>query len=304
MAGTEALDLIHSAHNSAFLRPSQLPVPSTLILAPGSRIASVIRGPAATEQLLPIIEALSAGEEAWQTLSHPTGGGGTWVHQPDTIFYVNIAKEMILRDQIREAADYLMAQRQWLAVEGKKFAEMLMLGGTKLLEKGEGELGTELLEAAVEAGPDLATARNNLAVALLQSGRGDDALPHLRAAIAADPDFIDPKVNLARYLAGSGSSAEARELAVEVLKSGYHPGAIRVKAQLLASSGQNFELHAVFQEMVENEPGNPSTWVNLAKLQLSTGDRNAALSSFERALALRPDDAELTRIVSSLKNGQ
>jgi cytochrome c-type biogenesis protein CcmH/NrfG len=56
--------------------------------------------------------------------------------------------------------------------------------------------------------------------------------------------------------------------------------------------------------MVEKEPENVSTWVNLAKLQLSTGDKTAALQSFERAQALKPEDSELTRVIHSLRSGQ
>jgi len=301
-ATTETLELIHSAHNSAFLRPSQIPVPTTLIIAPGLRIASVIRGAIDPRELLPALEALGGGADQWENFSSPTSTGGTWVYGPDTVYYANIAKQMIEREQFSEAASFLMGQRQWLKAEGKKYAEMLMLVGTKLLEQGERQSGTDLLQAAVEEQPDLPAARNNLAVALLQSDRGDEAATHLQAAIKADPDAVDAKVNLARYLVTDQSYEKALRLASEVMKKGYNPGAIRVRAQVYAARGDTFDLHNTFAEMVEHEPDNPTVWVNFGKLQLSTGDRESALASFEKALSISPDSPDLRNLIHSLKD--
>ena len=298
-AGDRALALIHSAHNSAFLRPSQLPVPTTLVLAPGARLASVARGAIAPLDLAPGLEALSESPESWSAFSRP--GEGRWIYQADTVYYVTIAKDMLERGWIEEAADFLISQRPGLETEGKKYGEMLTLTGTQLLDRGQRPRGIELLRAAVDVAPEFAVARNNLAVALLQANQGDEASGHLRAAIEADPEFADPKVNLARYELAQGRSSEALTLVEGILDSSYHPGAIRIQAQVLAARGETLELHRVFLEMTENEPANPAVWLNLGKLQLSTGDRPGALDSFRQAGSLDPGSEEIQRLIQSLQ---
>ena len=68
-----------------------------------------------------------------------------------------------------------------------------------------------------------------------------------------------------------------------------------------AARGETLELHTVFQKMVEQEPQNPSVWVNLGKLQLSTGDKSGALESFRQAEKLDPDSQEIQHVIQSLQ---
>lgn len=301
-ATEKTMQLLHSAHNIAFARPAQLPVPTTLILAPGSRIATVIRGQVHPAELEPILTALREGSEAWESFCQPAGPG-RWVYGPDTLYYVGLVKEMLEQGKLDQAAEFLQSQYEWLKPEGRTFAEMLMLVGTQFLEKGQHERGIGLLESSVEIAPALAAAQNNLAVALLQKNRGDEAVSHLIAALNADPGFIDPKINLARYYATTGSLDRALDLVEPILEASYHSGAIRVKAQVLVARGQNEKLKEVFQTMAQNEPNDPSTWINLAKLQLSQGARERALISLEKASSLVPSDTGLRTMIESLKAG-
>ena len=94
-ASDETLDLLHLAHNNAFLRPSQLPVPTTLIVAPESRIATVVRGDIDPAELIPALLAVNGSEAEWQRFASPAGGMGTWLHGTDTIYYVGIAKGLV-----------------------------------------------------------------------------------------------------------------------------------------------------------------------------------------------------------------
>ena len=62
--------------------------------------------------------------------------------------------------------------------------------------------GMEEFRRAVELEPDLASARNNLGVALLARGRATEALAHLQAAVNLDPGNATAYVNLGNaYLA-------------------------------------------------------------------------------------------------------
>jgi tetratricopeptide (TPR) repeat protein len=70
--------------------------------------------------------------------------------------------------------------------------------------------GTAESEAAVQCGPSLASARNNLGVALLYYKHDrDHAIEQFRAAIAAKPGFALAHVNLAKTLASEQQFAEA-----------------------------------------------------------------------------------------------
>ncbi len=228
-AGERALSLLHFVHGSAFLRPEKLPVPTTLVIGPGSRVHSILQGTTSPDEIVEILGAIQSSSGAWASFSQPAAG--RWAHGPDQVYYSSIAKDMLERGWIEEMAEFLISHEASLKPEGKKYAEMLMLTGTKLLETGDAARGLELLQAAVGATPDLAIAHNNLAVALLQSNRGEEAAEHLLAAIASAPGFVDPKVNLARYYAAEGRHTEALELTRPILEGAYHPGAIRVSAQ-------------------------------------------------------------------------
>ncbi|MGI9240962.1 MAG: redoxin domain-containing protein, partial [Verrucomicrobiales bacterium] len=255
LADDRALSLLHDVHGSAFLRPSELPIPTTFIVDPGSRVFSIFQGVAEPAEMIAVLEAMRPPVKTWEHFSRPAGG--RWMHGPDRIYYVRIAKEMLERGRVEEAAEFLITQRASLEAEGKKYAELLMVVGTKLLEEKATARGVELLRAAVVATPELAAARNNLAVALIQLGQGEEAAQHLLAAIASAPEFIDPKVNLARYHAAAGRNLEALSLTGQVLEAGYHPGAARVRAQIYANGGETSGLYKLFQQMVEHEPNNP-----------------------------------------------
>lgn len=295
----KTVELLHIVHNTVFLRPSQLPVPTSLLLAPGAKLATVIRGATSIEELRPALRAVGEGPEAWETLSRP--GDGPWVHGPDTVMYSGIAKELIERGWLKEAEQFLLKQVSALKGEGRKYAELLMLTGTRLLEAGEVARGTVLLQAAVDCFPKLPAARNNLAVALLRAGRGEEAAVHLRAASELDPAYLEPQVNLARFHLSKGNHPEALALVGKVLQRGYHGDALRLKAQVFVAENRIAELQTVFEEIVKNEPKDPSAWTNLGKLQLQLGQRTAALRSFESARRLLPDNVELQAIVDDLR---
>ncbi|MCB1094945.1 MAG: ASPIC/UnbV domain-containing protein [Verrucomicrobiae bacterium] len=301
IAAEKTIELLHIVHNTVFVRPEKLPVPTTLLIDTSGRIASIYRGAIEPADLLPAIAALQGSADDWTKFATPFDG--RWAHGPDTIYYSGIAKELLDRGWNAEAERFVVEHRESLEADGQKYAELLMLMGTQLLERNAQARGLEMLEIAVEVGPDLPAARNNLAVALLQAGRSDDAVPHLVAAIALDPHFAEPAVNLARVRLAQGKSSEALRLADAVLADSYQGGAIRVKAQVHLARNEPAEVLTAFQTIVENEPNEPTAWLNLGKLQLQLGNAGLAMHSFERAQQLDPGNSEVKEWMERIVQG-
>ena len=301
IATDKTLEVIHLSHNNVFIRPSQLPVPAAFVIAPGAKLHSVVRGPISTSELLPIFNAVNSSPDEWASFSRPAGPG-PWVHGPDRIPYSGIAKDLLERDWLDDAANFLIDQKDDLIADGKIYPELLMAIGTKLLEDQQPTRGIRLLQETVNAAPHLAVARNNLAVALLQSNRADEARPHLEAALESDPNFQDARLNLARYHVGKRDFNSASSLIAPILQKGYHPKAIRIQAQILLAQSKTNELLAVFQTIAQQEPGQVSSWVNLGKLQQQLGKPAEALVSYQKAAQLAPGNPQLQAIIQQLSS--
>ena len=297
IATTKTLELIHLSHNNVFIRPSQLPVPTTLILGPETKLHAIARGPVTIDELTPALKSLP---KSWSEFSRPAGPG-IWQHGPDPVPYSGIAKELLERGWLDDAASYLLDRKSDLLPDGKIYPELLMAIGTKVLSNKETERGISLLELAAETAPDLSAAHNNLAVAYLQDGRADDAAPHLETALSLDPNFLDARLNLARYHLGIKDPESAQTLLAPVLKKGYHSKIIRLQAQIHILQQDYPSLLTVFQTITLNEPDDPTAWINLGKLQQQMKQPAAALAAFEKAGQLLPQNEQIQSIIKQLR---
>jgi Tfp pilus assembly protein PilF/thiol-disulfide isomerase/thioredoxin len=297
IATPKTLELLHLVHGNLFLRPKQLPVPASLVLGPGARLSSLARGPVTVAELRPLLESPPS---TWPDLAW-SAGPGLWHHGPDPIPYSALAKEFLDRGWLAEAAHYLQTRHQDLLADGRIHAELLMAVGTRLLDNSQPEEGTALLKLAVESAPDLAAARNNLAVAHLRNGSPEQAAPHLKAALALDSSFVDARLNLVRYHLDTRDPASAQTLLDPLLAEGYHPKGMRLQARIHLLRNDSAALLRVFQTIANKEPTNATTWVNLAKLQQQLGQIEEAIQSYQTAASLHPDDANLGKIIDQLR---
>lgn len=289
IATAKTLELIHLSHNNLFLRPSKLPVPTTLILGSQAKWHSLARGPVTPDELDPVLSAISR-PRSWSDFARPAGPG-IWQHGPGVIPYSGIAKEMLDRGWLEDAARYLLERRNDLLADGIIYPELLMAVGTRLLaEEKRMARGIALLEAAVETAPELAAAQNNLAVAYLQTGESERAARHLEAALALDPAFADARLNLARYHLEIEDADSAQRLIAPILEDDYHPKAMRLQARIHLLKRNFTALLPVFRTITENEPGDPGAWINLAKLHQQNKENEAATVAFEKAVRLLPEN--------------
>ncbi len=199
--------------------------------------------------------------------------------------------------------------------------------GLTLLERGDPAGAIERLSRAVALSPNHIDARFSLATALVRAGRGAEAVPHFEAlrqrqpsadvhhnlalalaadgrveeatrefeaAIELDPAQLASRLELARLLQGAGRAAAARAVLEDLLKvDGRHREALQRVAMLCAQAGDLGTAERHFRALVEVAPGDAAAHGNLGNVLLLRGQPEAAMRSYERALALRPGDPRL-----------
>ncbi len=128
-------------------------------------------------------------------------------------------------------------------------------------------------DRATKLDENLATARNNLAVALLAARQPEAALQHLESAVELDPGSALIYLNLGRAYRAAGDLDRAQKAT---------------------------------QHAADLDPQSASAWVELGNLALARGDLPQALAAFEKALSLSSDPAENLEIRFTLDqlNGQ
>jgi predicted TPR repeat methyltransferase len=113
-------------------------------------------------------------------------------------------------------------------------------------------------QRAIELDPNHANAHNNLGVLLKTQGDVAEAEAAYRAAIAANPDHSDAYTNLGILLTGQKRTREAAICFSRVITlSPRHPEARRLLALAHWTLGEFDKAMAVFEEWLEDEPGDP-----------------------------------------------
>lgn len=159
-------------------------------------------------------------------------------------------------------------------LEGLREGERVhLLSGRMAFGAGRFEEAAQEFAKAVNAAPESARSRVNLAAALAQVGQPGDAVTQLRKAVELEPDNATARYNLAKLLAWGGDSAGAVE-------------------QL--------------QQAVELEPGDLAAQLELAQLLRTQRDWPGALEHYEEALGLQPLDetAQLGRAIALTELGR
>ena len=142
------------------------------------------------------------------------------------------------------------------------------------LEQGELEQGVEMLEAVVEAAPNLTAPRIDLAIAYHRSGNLDAAESNLLLVLESNPD---------------------------------HPIAHNELGILQRKSGRFAEARRSYEAALAVYPGYHYARRNLAILcDLYLADLSCALENYEAYMATVPSDDEVTMWITDLRyrNGQ
>ena len=146
------------------------------------------------------------------------------------------------------------------------------------------------LDSYLRERPADADALNLKARAALRQGRADEAIEALQRALEAAPDFAIARFNLANLLFKQHRVEEALAqidllLAVEPANPLYR----EMKAAVLESSGvdlpQAAELH---RGLAQEHPQRAESWLQLGHALRALGDREACVAAYRRAIECRP----------------
>ncbi len=227
------------------------------------------------------------------------------------------------------------AELQWLRAQGTATAEDLVLLSESLRVTGRaGEAQKVLAEAArrdpgspdpaltearalmarqkpVEASeafrralaisPGHPDALAGLGEAALLQGDLEGAAAWFDQAVSRDPADPAPRLRLAVVRARQGRMQDALALFQRVVEVAPQNGeALAGLAAALARSGRAAEAVPYFERAVDAGLRTPAVFNGLGFAQLESGDSAGALAALRASLALRPDQAEVARVVRDL----
>jgi tetratricopeptide (TPR) repeat protein len=147
-------------------------------------------------------------------------------------------------------------------------------------------------ERAIALKPDYGEAYYNLGIVLEDQGREANAIAVYRRAIAAAPKLADAHGRLAVLLVTQGYPAQAVECFRRAAAASSDPVAKRVnRANALLFAEEFPEAELWLRRAVAIAPGNPQIRRILGIVLQKTGHFAEAISHFEQAIALDPNEA-------------
>jgi protein O-mannosyl-transferase len=147
-------------------------------------------------------------------------------------------------------------------------------------------------------------AEDNLGGALLEQGKMDSAISHFRAAAAIYPADPVSHLDIGFYEQEHKNLPQAMEQYQEVLKLTPSP---RLRAEaynnlalINRDLGDYAAARAKFQQAVNLSPRYVGAWVGLGLAAQRTGDLNAAVQAYSRAVEIQPSDLGYTLLARAL----
>jgi len=174
---------------------------------------------------------------------------------------------------------------------------LLTVGRNKLFQDP-----ARLWESAIHLDPGNARAWSSLAQVRLMEGRVDQAEQALRATVAADPSFPDGYAAYAVFLLEQRRFAEAELVASK--GNALLPGAIGLGHLALARAklelGRPAEALTLLDEIITRFGKWPVYWKSLGRAREGTGEAEAAVQAYQRALLLGEDRDTSWRLAALL----
>ncbi len=172
----------------------------------------------------------------------------------------------------------------------------------------------EVESQALKSHPNNWIAEDVLGHALLKIGAEDAAIPHFRAAAALNPSDPDSNVNVgvAEQRQGNLTAAIIHYQKVIALTDNAPRQNAQSRAQAFSNMGfayrklKNYtDARESFEQAVETNPDDARSWLALGILAYKSGDTNAAISAYTKALKINPVDWGYLLLARALDaNGQ
>jgi tetratricopeptide (TPR) repeat protein len=171
---------------------------------------------------------------------------------------------------------------------------MIALAAATFTQAGTWKSSATLFRHALAVTENNFMAHTNLAVALMDEGRLDEALAHLETAAKIRPDFPNARYNLGVIRMRQGKNDEA----MGHFKAALHSDPNFARAShygglLHLQRGESAEAVQYFQRALAGGGPDPQVFAALADALAMSSRYEEALYSYERALTLNPDAAEI-----------
>jgi protein O-GlcNAc transferase len=149
--------------------------------------------------------------------------------------------------------------------------------------------------------PDNVDALHFLGLVCHRDGRHAEASLHIGAAVQRAPTLAFLRANLAEALRAAGDLVAAEAAARAALRLDPHQAAARFNlAMILASRRAHTEALAIALDILKTNPEWPEALTLAANIYIALDDRASAAELLDRALTVRPDDANV--LVLALRN--
>lgn len=169
----------------------------------------------------------------------------------------------------------------------------------KLFERGQDahakndyKKAIEFYDAAIKIKPEFPEAEFQRSMALLVTNRKAEALEGFNRAVALRPDWAMAYSKFGVFLGTYGNdSVKAQPIlrrAIELNKE--DESALTVLAEIRARTGDLTEGLMLIRSATALKTANASTWRKRAFIESMAGDKQAAVSSLDHALAISPND--------------
>ena len=195
--------------------------------------------------------------------------------------------------RLKEARDQMLGYQARLRRDPSDHESRTALA-VRYLGVGQVEAALQELREAIRLAPDFPDAHYNLGGALQAQGEVEEAMAAYRRAIELEPEYGEAHNNLGALLESVGDRANAvphYRLAVQFVprQAGAH---FNLGSALLAD-GQRGEAVAAatgaFRRAIELRPNYAEAHGGLGSALLADGQPEAAITEYERALALNPN---------------
>ena len=156
-------------------------------------------------------------------------------------------------------------------------------------DQGQPQSALAAFLAILRERPDFVAARASASTVLVATGRSRDAVELLRAGLKPQPDSPELLAKLGAALSAAGDPAGAIAAFERARRAGDEdPELLNQLAVVLAGSGRANEARAIFQTLIDRNPGAATAWFNLGLFELQHRGRDQAVAAFRRVTAIDP----------------
>lgn len=241
LASEELLQRLRILHDLSFTSMVEMPVPTSFLFDEHGELAYIYRGPTDVATIARDVATLNSSQSEWEKAVLPLAG--RWNGRLSGPSLLQIPRDLIHRNQLRDALDYVTHHRKRLTAS-PELAKLLVWLGDRLIGAGQLAAGLDQYHAALDVDENHVLAMNNLAWQLATHPKsevrnGPEAVRRAEQATkltrGLDPDVLDTLAASYAEVGRWNQSVQAAERAVAVAEKRNQKdlaGRIRKRLQL------------------------------------------------------------------------